>query len=42
VVPAARLGVGPLLELVLDAAPPRVSRVHRVLADILLDVPERR
>ncbi|MFI5910324.1 hypothetical protein [Dactylosporangium sp. NPDC051541] len=41
-VPAAQLGLGPLLELTVDAAPPRVSRVHRALADILLDVPERR
>jgi len=41
-VPAVQLGIGPELELTLDAAPPRVSRVHRALADILLDVPERR
>ncbi|WP_433204202.1 hypothetical protein ACQP00_35500 [Dactylosporangium sp. CS-047395] len=41
-VPAAQLGLGPHLELTVDAAPPRVSRVHRALADILLDVPERR
>ncbi|WP_426503963.1 hypothetical protein ACPPVO_40975 [Dactylosporangium sp. McL0621] len=41
-VPAAQLGVGPDLDLTVDAAPPRVSRVHRALADILLDVPERR
>lgn len=41
-VPAARLGLGPELELTVDAPPQRVARVHRALADILLDVPERR
>jgi hypothetical protein len=41
-VPAARLGVGPRLDLTVDAPPQRVARVYRALADILLDVPETR
>jgi hypothetical protein len=41
-VPAARLGLGPRLDLTVDAPPQRVARVHRALADILLDVPETR
>ncbi|GAA2390009.1 hypothetical protein [Dactylosporangium salmoneum] len=42
VVPAAQLGLGPRLELTVDAPPQRVARVYRALADILTDVPERR
>ncbi|GAA4249697.1 hypothetical protein [Dactylosporangium darangshiense] len=41
-VPAARLGIGPRLDLTVDAPPQRVARVYRALADILLDVPEQR
>jgi len=41
-VPAARLGIGPRLDLTVDAPPQRVARVYRALADILLDVPESR